>query len=379
MIMRSSRWRWFQILALACLVCPSSFPAFTASAHETDNFCLPLDAELADFGVLFEAAHTLALEEAAAEVNARLERALKIKNPVARASQLDRLHDPGTLVTAFMGRFSGAITEAVKTEKALGGSWARRAYPGCKMTHYDIWMNFSAHIPLDPRQLIMLSQAHTVKACGVYFGTDKLVHFHHLGESYYKLYRALLKTGLSKEEAYRKVIEHYTGGGFLSEKSIFGFIGTGVYSNADLAANHAGFKFLLNLTEKVVWEGQELEPLVVRCGVFWRLNQHVRYRSGWFHAFISDHWNEALNPSLYEPSMRPGIRRVLRDRAERIVQFYTQKDGRPNDPAYFDNLAHELSTYHGEPYGHSGQFEKLMTIGNTCIPRVRSNGVIRTE
>jgi hypothetical protein len=72
--------------------------------------------------------------------------------------------------------------------------------------------------------------------------------------------------------------------------------------------------------------------------------------------------------------MRPGIRRVLQHRAERIVQFYTRKDGRPNDPAYFDQLAHELSTYYGEPYGHSGQFEKLMTIGNTCMPQLVALG-----
>jgi hypothetical protein len=112
-------------------------------------------------------------------------------------------------------------------------------------------------------------------------------------------------------------------------------------------------------------------PLVVRCGVFWRVNDHVRPQSGWFAPFVSDHWNEALNPSLYDVTMRTGIRRVLRSRAERIVQFYTQKVGRPNDPAYFETLARELSTYDGEPYGHSGQFEKLMNIGNTCFPALR--------
>ena len=119
----------------------------------------------------------------------------------------------------------------------------------------------------------------------------------------------------------------------------------GVYSNADLAANHIGFKFLLNLTEKVVLKAEEREPLIVRSGVFWRLNRHVRPRSGWLSAFISDHWNEALNPNRYGASMRLGIRRVLRSRAQSIVQFYTQKDGRPEDPAYFDDLARELSTY----------------------------------
>ena len=152
---------------------------------------------------------------------------------------------------------------------------------------------------------------------------------------------------------------------------MFGTIGTGAYSNGDKCVNHLGFKFFLNLTEKVVLKEKEREPLVVRCGTFWRVNHHVRPQSGWLAAFVSDHWNEALNPSLYDATMRPGIRNVLHSRADHIVRFYTQKDGRPNDATYFVNLARELSTYYGESYGHSGQFEKLMNIGNTCFSVAR--------
>ena len=178
----------------------------------------------------------------------------------------------------------------------------------------------------------MLSQADTVKAYGVYFGVDKLTHFHQLGWSYYKLYRSLRRKGLSEAEAYRKVLHRYADTAFLAEKNIFGTIGTGVYSNADMAANHMGFKFFLNLTGKVVLKGQEREPLVVRCGVFWRVNHHVRPQSGWLAAFFSDHWNEALNPSLYDPTMRPGIRRVLRSRADRIVQILHRERWPPERP-----------------------------------------------
>jgi len=167
------------------------------------------------------------------------------------------------------------------------------------------------------------------------------------------------------------VIEHHIQGGIWGEQFLFGTVSTGIFSNADMAANYAGFKFFQNLAETVVVKGRPVAPLVVQSGVFWRLNIQVRPGSEWFCAFVSDHWNEALNPNLYESSMRPGIRRVLRGRAERIVEFYTRKDGRPNEAAYFDDLARELSTYYGETYGHSGQFEKLMTIGNTCIPALR--------
>ena len=56
-------------------------------------------------------------------------------------------------------------------------------------------------------------------------------------------------------------------------------------------------------------------------------------------------------------------------KASRIVEFYTTGDGRPNDPAYFENLARTLSTDFGEPYGHSGQSEKLMNIGTPACLR----------
>jgi hypothetical protein len=356
---------------LALLLGSFALCASTGSAHETDNFYLPLDVELADLGDFFGTVHTWAIEEAVAEVNARIEQASAIKDPAARARRLAQCHDPDAIASAVASRFGDAFTETYKAGRALRGSWAERAYPGKIASHVGIKMNLVGHFPLDPRALIMLAQADTVKAYGVYFGTDKLTHFHQLGWSYYKQYRSLQRQGLSKEEAYRQVLHSYADTAFLSEKNVFGTIGTGVYSNGDMCVNHVGFKFFLNLTEKVVLKEQEREPLVVRCGRFWRVNHHVRPQSGWLGAFVSDHWNEALNPSLYDATMRPGIRRVLHSRADHIVRFYTQKDGRPNDATYFVNLARELSTYYGESYGHSGQFEKLMNIGNTCFSVIR--------
>jgi hypothetical protein len=362
--------RGTQYFELILLLSSISFCTLQACAHETDNFYLPLDAELADLSDFVAAVHTRAIEEAVMEINTEIERAIAMENAASRAKLLERCHDPEKVAAAVASRFGDAFTETVRAERALKGDWAKRSYPGKKSTNHSIWMNFAGHFLLDPRALIMLAQADTLKAYGVYFGADKLTHFHQLGWSYYKLYHSLRRDGLSEKESYYKVLQRYSNTAFLAEKKMFGIIGTGVYSNADMAANHMGFKFYVNLTEKVVLKGREREPLVVRCGVFWRVNDHVRPQSGWLGAFVSDHWNEALNPSLYDATMRPGIRRVLRSRAGPIVRFYTEKDGRPNDPAYFDNLSHDLATYEGEAYGHSKRFDKLMNIGNTCYPRL---------
>ena len=360
---------WWPLTALLSLLL--GVGGFKVRAHETDNFSLPLDVELADLGNYLDAVHTRALEIAVARVNADVESAIKLRDEVIRTNRLRRLHDPLVLVKAFHDQFGYPMLEDSRLESALSGSWARASFVGRETAHNDLSMNFSAYATLDPRRWMMLTQSRTIKAFGFYFGTDKLVHFHNIGEAYYRTYRELRDTGLSREAAYQRVIQLYKDEGLLSEKGMLGTLTTGVFSNGDLAANHAGFKFYENLTEKIVLQGQECEPLVVRSGVFWRLNRHVRPRSGWLKVFISDHWNEALNPNLYTPSMRAGIRQALEERAETIVQFYTQKDARPNDATYFDELARQLATYHGEDYGHSGQFEDLITIGNTCFPAIQ--------
>jgi hypothetical protein len=346
---------------------------FCASADETDNFYLPRGADFADLGDFLEAIHTKAVEEAVGVVNNRIERALNLKDAAARERALALWHAPDALTEAVVAQFGNRFTETIRIEHALGNSGVGQYFPDKVVIHSDISMNLRGHVALDPRALFKLYQAGTIKANGVYFGTDKLLHFHQLGYRYSTRYRSLLRAGRSPDEARSAVLKYFGEDALLAENNGFGTITTGIYSNADMAANYAGFKFFLNLTEPVLFLGQKREPLAVRCGVFWRVNDQVRPQSGWFRAFISDHWNEALNPSLYDASMRPRIRRILQDRAGDIVEFYTRKDSRPNDPAYFENLARTLSSQDGESYGHSGRFETLMHIGNTCIPVARES------
>jgi len=359
----SCRWRW---PTGGLLVCFSL--VLGASANETDNFFLPLDPEFADLGDYLELVHTRAMEQGVQEVNSRIERALNIKDAAKRARLLARWQTPDALAEAVAAQFGAAPMETLRIEAALGSSWARQAFPNQRVMHKDSSMNLRGHSALDPRALLMFFQAGTVKGFGVYFGTDKILHFHKLGYAYFKRYRRLLRAGMSPEDARRNVLQYFSAGALLAEGSGFGTLSTGIYSNADMAANYAGFKFFLNLTDKAVLLESEREPLVVRCGVFWRLNDHVRLHSGWLRAFITDHWNEALNPSLYDASMRPRIRRILQRRAGYIVLFYTWQDRRPKDPVYFENLAETLASYGGEPYGHSGRLDKVMTVGNTCFP-----------
>ena len=361
----------------SCVVCGGMVLALTsgsAPAHETDNFFLPLDRPFADLGSYLDAVHTRAIVFAVDELNVKIDAARNIKDPAERARELDKLHDPSALADAVSSRFSDAYTEIIDIELALRGGWARAAYPGQITAHWSVnWMYFWTHLPIDPRRLVLMSQSSTIKAYGVYFGTDKLSHFHHLGRYYYDNYKQLLAKGISPEEATRRIIDTYSNGGPLAETGLLGFVATGVYSNADLASDYAGFKFFLNLTEPVRLKGITMPPLVNRCGTYWSVSERVRPDSGWFGAFISDHWNEALNPNLYDVTIRTQVRWILRHRAEHIMTFYTQRDARPMDAAYYDHLRDELSSYYGEDYGHAGTNAELMTLGNTCMAALNAS------
>jgi hypothetical protein len=347
-----------------------------ACAHETDQFTLPMDRPFADMGDFLDAVHYRALEKGAAKINARIVEAMKDPDPVRRRQRIDELHDPWRISEAVYGRFNDAFFEIVDLELALRSDWARQSHPG-EITAYTTldWIYSVVHFPLDPRRIVLLFQSSTFKAYGVYFGTDKLSHFHHLGAMYYGALLGGRSMGLSEEEALARVLETYVEGP-VSEWALLGFAATGVHSNADLAANYAGMKFYQNLTEPVRLKGQMRPPLLVIHNELYRLNKHVRPESGWFGAFVSDHWNEALNPSLFDPTIRARVNGVLRQRAERIVEFYTRVDGRPADPAYFERYARSLATLDGESYGHSGEWENLYTIGNTCWPiYAQRNGI----
>src|SRR5438094_401715 len=96
-----------------------------------------------------------------------------------------------------------------------------------------------------------------------------------------------------------------------SERGLLGLVTAGAYSNADLMGNYMGFCFYRNLTEPVMLKGETRPPLLVKEGHYWRLADHVRPDSDFFSWFISDHLNEALNPSLYRDDMKSRIRKAI--------------------------------------------------------------------
>jgi hypothetical protein len=191
-----------------------------------------------------------------------------------------------------------------------------------------------------PATLIMLSP--TVRMFDTYLGTDKVGHFLEQGYEYFQAYRQGEDAKLDAPACVQKALAV----GVHEEKTIFGLLLIGVYSNADLAANYAGFKFFLNMTRPVLINGRRLEPLLVKRNGLWEINQNLPV--DFMKPFISDHWNEALNPSFYSDQLRETVRSNFPSRSAKWAEFYHF------DPASDAPRLRALTTYYGEAYGHSG-------------------------
>jgi len=214
------------------------------------------------------------------------------------------------------------------------------------------------------KPLFLVDLSPTVKVYGTYMGTDKLGHLFQQGYEYFCEYRQEEMRGGDESRALARAVRLGVG----QEGGIFGEALVGVYSNADLAANYAGLKFYLSLTRAVQVGTQTLPPLLSRGeGGLWVLNAAGRGRGPesreLLRPFVSDHFNEALNPSRYSDQMRATVRANLRRRAERLVAFYH------TDLAASRRTLLELSTWHGEDYGHC-RFGRVVTMADNCFPDV---------
>jgi hypothetical protein len=247
-------------------------------------------------------------------------------------------------------------------------------YPGLVVGYQPvIWIYHHPLLVIDPTKLIRLARSATIMIDGVYLGVDKIDHFVHVGYLYYTEYRWAIRQGADKTEATRRAVGLGARPESLAaENGILGLLTTGVRSNADLAANCMGLKFYLNLTEPVRLRGEARPPLLVREGSFWRLNDHVRLNSDFFSAFVSPHWDEALNPNTYGPGIPPCIEEGLRQRRDDLRAWYRDRHGHLMGREDFLRIATDLTLYYGEDYGHVGDVKKIVSIANSCFDQPTS-------
>ena len=182
----------------------------------------------------------------------------------------------------------------------------------------------------------------TVRLFGVEFGTDKLDHFFQQGYKYYKIHNKAVAKGLTAEQATAKAIKW----GKMTERTYFGLLVSGVYSNADLYANYAGMKFYQGLTGAISIGDKTRPALVILNEGVWNIDTSA-LRENLIKPFLTDHLNEALNPSGYAFTIFRTVRRA--------VKKYGCPDWQialPNaTKADLESRSASLEKWNGEDYG----------------------------
>jgi len=368
--------RWSARVAALTIVIALGFSLpLSACAHEVDPYALPPGTELVDLGDYWDNLLYGAVRGAADEANLKLRQAGLIHLRSAREAYIRHCIAPDTVALAARCRLPSALMAIEGLELKLLWQNSVEAKGNKKFGYFAApWKSIYGQtqaIP-DPRQLGRMSfmRCSLINVHGTYVGTDKVAHFVSMGYIGYCTYRRQIEHGVDHAEALRRTAA-LNGQGPLGETTILGGIPTGIYSNADMAADYLGLKFYLNLREPVKLQGQVVPPMLVYKGGQLRMREDVRPESGYFARFVSGHMDEVLNPNLYDATMRTAVRQGVRQHSREILERYAGNDPDKRTPEYFKRLVVEYAKYYGEDYGHSGQFEKLITVANTCFEEQR--------
>ncbi|MEK6674785.1 MAG: ankyrin repeat domain-containing protein [Planctomycetota bacterium] len=340
-------------------------------AHETDQYTVPVGRQYADLRHYFSDDFRGILERATEKTNAKIAHSFRNGHSTAETA---RLQSPDSIAWAVLYEFPPVIFHVETLEMRLRNPVMRSRFPGL-LTIFQPQIRIYDHVGLllDPTKLIRLGRSSTVMINGTFLGTDKIVHFAHMGYIYFSTYRKAISEGLDEAQAMERVRKVATGDHPLSENAFLGRITTGVRSNGDLAANFMGLRFYQNLTEAVRLHGIVTPPLLVQDGEFWRLNDYVLTDPDFFALFVSDHWDEVLNPNQYDPQVLLWIPSSIRWRCEDLRSWYLNARGQRQTKKDFNDIAVDLSTYFGEDYFHGGDPEELIGVATCCYSEEGSN------
>jgi hypothetical protein len=332
------------LLACVAWVVAARLAVLPARAYEADQFTLPPEP-LTDLGPVLAVWVHRSLADVMDELNARIAH-LEVQAAQAESeSQRKRRQDQIQACLA-----DQRVAKAIYQRLGLGWPeaqvelWIREApiqadHPWSFAVSYDDSIFGTAALA---RPLLIIGLSPTIRVFGVHMGIDKVGHFFQQGYEYYEQYLQQRARGATQDQATAAAVRL----GVEQEQTIFGDWPTGVYSNADLAANYAGFQFFLNLTQTVEIGGHRRPPILIRRDGRWAFNPLAG--DDYLQPFITDHFDEAMNPPLYSQVMRRTIHQHIRQRAQ---AWMARRGLTPQQ-----SMAHtrELATWYGQDYGHSG-------------------------
>ncbi len=332
------------------------FRPVTVAAFETDQYNLP-PVPLADIGDEVSEYVEDNLRTAVAQVNADIEKCINcletiIKgcgSPNEESKKLANLRSNDAIAHAFF-----KLTGDGNVFTTKFGNWMRahkfRGHPDRYKTSYG-----ESIFILNPTDYLTISP--TVHLFGAEFGIDKLEHFFQQGYKYYTLEKEAAAKGKTEAEAVKKAIKW----GQRTERTYYGLLASGVYSNADLYANYAGMRFYQGFTKPLqINDKPRPATLTLKDGA-WSI-ETADLRETFLTPFLTDHMNEALNPSAFRFTLVRSVRRA--------VKKYGCPDWRQAFPGLtrtaMSQRSRALELWNGEEYGFTRK-DRIVTVADTCF------------
>lgn len=318
-----------------------------ARATETDQFTLP-SRPLDDLGPDMGAMVLAVLRTEIAQLNARIDERVQL-NPQAAAEPIkEREFVTHIFEQTGVGLPESTIERALRYDTFAGRNV--RFQPAYTDSIYA-WV--TAPFALSH----LMTDCPTIRLYGIDLGTDKIGHIFQQGYEYLTRYEDALDGGADDASAIAGAVRY----GVLTELGLYGVLLTGVYSNGDLAGNYAGFKFFRNLFHEVRIGERTLAPILRRDGAHIIIDPS-RDNADLMQPYISEHLNEAANPSLYFFSV-DRIRNHVRDRCG--AWFKQRPDF--NEASYRATLE-RTKTWFGEPYGRDLPDDKAISLLECFAP-----------
>jgi hypothetical protein len=335
----------FRILSFATIAIMLLGSVGSTRAFETDQYDLP-PRPLADIGDEFSQHVAEMIAEALKKVNEEMAlhesclngsaaRGVKCDSTVKETKRLAELRSEDAIVEAVYKLLGEGDLFTTNT-----GKWFGKHKFANEPSRYK--PSYAQSIFLT-RPINYATLSPTVRMYGVEFGFDKIDHFFQQGYKYYRKYNEARRAGKTAEQAAEKAISW----GRMTERTYFGSLVSGVYSNGDLFANYAGMKFYEGLTKGISMSGHQRPAIVVLKDNKWMVDYDVDLKADLLRPFIADHLNEALNPSGYSFFLHKVVRKHVRD--------HSCKDWRAVYPnatsAEFQKRTTDLEKWNGEDYG----------------------------
>jgi hypothetical protein len=326
--------RWFAGLIVAAAATLLGIPG-VSSGLETDQFSVP-EGALADIGPEVDLHVEVVLREIIIDANAK-----GIKGTTG--GELDAAND--LFAKQIDDEFCSGIPECTIE------SWVRHGDFRVKPARYEVPVGKSVYGHGIGRPITMFDLAPTVNLYGHYIGTDKVGHFFQQGYEYYKVYRDAREGGSDADGAVRAAVKK----GVSQEAGIYGIFIIDTYSNADLASNLAGLMWYRSLTRPVKLGDTTIPAMLIYRNGRWDLNARTGDRR--LRPFVTDHWDEAINPSYYVGMLRHIVEGNVKEMGAKWVKFH--RTTREKEIARLE----EMKRWYDVDYGHAGG-KSLVTIVN---------------